>query len=163
MSAKCYSGRIFENLSAKHGSIKKQHRRRYFHILLGAVYKLFQFILISRKAPSAYKPYSPVHYWDLKETLPFFFHIMVRIGCLSAASVSAVPACANIHWYPVCRFVQIYIITRSACLCRYTLLSGLPASVDIHSCHPGLAVCLYHTQKFPSITFIKRSMVCYKI
>ena len=46
MSAKCYSGRIFENLSAKHGSIKKQHRRRYFHILLGAVYKLFQFILI---------------------------------------------------------------------------------------------------------------------
>ena len=46
MSAKCYSGRIFENLSAKYDSIKKQHRRRYFHILLGAVYKLFQFILI---------------------------------------------------------------------------------------------------------------------
>ena len=47
MSAKCYSGRIFsKNLSAKYRSIKKQHQRRYFHIPPGAVYILFQLILI---------------------------------------------------------------------------------------------------------------------
>ena len=47
MSAKCYSGRIFsKNLSAKYSSIKKQHQRRYFHIPPGAVYILFQLILI---------------------------------------------------------------------------------------------------------------------
>ena len=47
MSAKCYSERIFsKNLSAKYSSIKKQHQRRYFHIPPGAVYILFQLILI---------------------------------------------------------------------------------------------------------------------
>ena len=47
MSAKCYSGRIFsKNLSAKYSSIKKAAPKKIFSYPPGAVYILFQLILI---------------------------------------------------------------------------------------------------------------------
>lgn len=37
------------------------------------------------------------------------------------------------------------------------------SSVDIHSGHLRFAILLHHTKEFPSISFVKRSVIRYKI